>query len=245
MKKLIWATTTGLILLAIAAVVVSVNLGRIITAAVEAAGPRVLGAPVTLARVSLSPLSGRGTLEGLVIGNPDGYKTPSAVRVGSVQIAVKLSSLMTDTIVVERVAVAAPELTWEIGPGGSNLTRLRDNAERAAAEAGGSPAAAKPAAASAKPGKSLLIQDFSVTGGKVGLAAAALGGQQLSVALPDVHLKDLGGSHRSPAEVAAQALRAVEASARGAAQNAGGQVLQQARSAVMSALGGLLDKARK
>ncbi|NNN04829.1 MAG: AsmA family protein [Elusimicrobia bacterium] len=245
MKKFLWAAAAGLVLLAAAVVVVSVNLGRIITAAVEAAGPRVLGAPVTLTRVSLSPLSGRGTLEGLVIGNPDGFKTPSAVRVGSVQIAVRLSSLMTDTIVVERVAVAAPELTWEIGPGGSNLTRLRDNAEHAAASQGGVSADAKSPAAPAKPGKSLLIKDFSVTGGKVSLAAAALGGRELSVALPDVHLKDLGGPRRSPAEVAAQALSAVEASARGAAQNAGGQVLEQARGAVLSVLNGLLDKAGK
>ncbi len=245
MKKLIWAAAAGVVLLAVAAVVVSVNLGRIITAAVEAAGPRVLGAPVTLARVTLSPLSGRGTLEGLVIGNPEGFKSASAVRVGSVDIAVRLSSLLTDTIVVERVAVAAPELTWEIGPDGSNLTRLRDNAEHAAAEAGGASAEAKPSAAPAKPSKSLLIEDFSVTGGKVGLAAAALGGRELSVALPDVHLTNLGGPRRSPAEVAAQALRAVEASARGAAQNAGGKVLDQARSTIMSALGGLLDKPRK
>ena len=229
------AIAAGLVLLTIGVGVVFLSLGKIVKTAVEAAGPRVLGAPVELGLVTISPWSGRGTLRGLVIGNPAGFKSAHAASVASVEVEVRLRSLLTNTIVVERVAVREPELIWEIGPGGSNLKKLQGNAEASAAKYGGSMGSAPaPEATSVKKGKSLLIQDFIVTGGKVGLAATALGGGGLSGPLPDVHLTNIGGEGRSPADAAAQAFRAVTNSAQGAVSNIGGKTLDQVRSALSS-----------
>ena len=225
----------ALVLLMIGAGIVSLGLGRIVKTAVEAAGPRVLGAPVTLGLVTISPLSGSGTLRGLIIGNPAGFKSAHAASVVSIELQVKISSLLTDTIVIERLAVRDPELIWEIGQGSSNLTRLQRNAQEAAVRYGGE-GSEGPRSMSApdKNGKSLLIKDFSVTGGKVGLSATAFGGQGLNAPLPDIHLTGLGGKGRSPAEVASQALRAVTGSAQGAVANIGGKTLDQVRSVLSS-----------
>ncbi len=245
MKKAFRAAfAAALVLLAIGAGVLSVSLGKIVKTAVVEAGPRLLGAPVELGLVTISPWSGRGVLRGLVIGNPEGFKSPRAIRVGAVEVSVKLSSLLTDTIVVERVAVRDPELTWELGQGSSNLARLQQNAQASAAKlAGGTESA--PAAAPAKGGKSLLIRDFSVTGGKVGLSATALGGEGLSAALPDVHLTNLGGPGRSPAEAASDAFRAIANSAQGAVAGAGSKALDAARGAAFNALSSLFKKVGK
>ncbi len=240
MKNALRAVIGLTFVLAVVAVgVVSMSLGRIVKTAVEAAGPRVLGAPVTLGAVTVSPWSGRATLRDVVIGNPQGFKSAHAVRVGLVDAKVKLASFLSDTIVVESVDIRQPELVWEVGNGGSNLTQLQRNAEESAAKLGGG--AKTPAApAPSKPGKSLMIARLDVTGGKVGLSATALGGQGLTAPLPEVHLKDLGGKGRSPAQAAAEVLRAVTASAQGAVSNLGGQALEQAKSAAVSALGGFL-----
>jgi uncharacterized protein involved in outer membrane biogenesis len=237
------AFAAALVLLAIGVGVVSLSLGTIVKTAVTAAGPRMLGAPVELGLVTISPWSGRGTLRDLVIGNPEGFKSPRAVRVGAIEVTVKLSSLLTDTIVVESLAVREPELTWEIGQGGSNLTRLQENAQAAAAKFGGgsSPAAAAPS----KPGKSLLIMDFTVTGGKVGLSANAFGGEGLSAPLPDVHLTNLGGKGRSPAEAAAEAFRAITNSAQGAVAGIGSKAIDAVRGAAFSALSSFFKKGGK
>ena len=233
----------ALVLLTIGVGVVSLSLGKLVKSAIEAAGPRVLGAPVTVGLVTISPWSGRGVLRGLVIGNPEGFTGPHAVSVASVEVEIKLSSLLTDVIVVERVAVREPELIWEIGPGGSNLTKLQRNAEASAEKFGGSVGSAPaPAADSTKKGKSLLIHDFSVTGGKVGLSASALAGHGLSAALPEVHLTNIGGAGRSPAEAAAQALRAITSSAQGAVAGAGGNAVEQVKSAALSALGAFFKR---
>ncbi len=46
-----------------------------------------------------------------------------------------------------------------------------------------------------------------MTDGRVALSVTALGGQQLAAPLPDVHLRNLGGKGKSPAEAAAQDLQ--------------------------------------
>lgn len=232
-----------LVFAVIGAGVVSLTLGKIVKTAVEAAGPRVLGAPVTLGLATLAPWSGRGTLRGLVIGNPEGFKGARAARVDSIEIELKLASLLTDTIVVERLVVRGPEIVWEMGPGGSNLTRLQRNAEAAAAKLAGG-ADSSPAAASGKKGKSLLIRDLEITGGTVGLSASAFGDRTLSAPLPDVRLADLGGKGHSPAEAAAEALRAVTGSAQRGVSNIGAKTLDAAASAARTALSALFKGAR-
>lgn len=246
MKKTISAAIAAALVLGMIAVgIVSMSLGRIVKSAVEAAGPRVLGAPVTLGLVTIAPWSGRGTLHGLVIGNPEGFKSAHAVSVGAVDVEVELSSLLTDTIVVERVAVREPELIWEIGQGSSNIARLQKNAQEAAAEYGGPDAAPAAASRPEKKGKSLLIRDFSVTGGKVGLSATAFGSEGLSAPLPDVRLTNLGGKDRSPAQVASQAFAAITSSAQGAVANLGGKALDAARGVALKALGRLFNRGGK
>lgn len=241
MKNAFRAAAGLVLVLAVVVIgVVSLSLGRVVKTAVEAAGPRLLGAPVELSLVTVSPLTGGASLRGLVIRNPAGFKGPRAVSVELVAVKLKLSSLLTDTIVVESVEVREPELVWEVGNGGSNLTRLQRNAEESAAKLGGG-AKSAPEPAPAKKGKSLLIERFDVTGGKVGLSATAFGGQGLTAPLPEVHLRNLGGKGRSPAEAASQALRAVAASAQGAVSNIGGKALD----AAASAFGGLLKGLKK
>jgi hypothetical protein len=244
MKKAVSAgIAAALVLLMIALGVAATSLGRVVKTAVEAAGPRVLGAPVTVASVAISPLSGRGTLRGLVIGNPEGFKGPHAARVGSVEVVLKVSSLLSDTIVVERVDVRDPELLWEIGQGGSNIVRLQRNAKEAAVRYGGAGSSgAREPSGPGKQGKALLIRDFSVTGGKVGLSATALGGQGLTAPLPDLHLTNLGGKDRSPAQVADQAFQAIADAAQGAAS---GRAIDAARGAALKAIGDFFKRGGK
>ena len=105
--------------------------------------------------------------------------------------------------------------------------------------------ASAPAASSSRKGKSLLIRDFTVVGGKVGLSMTAFGGQGLSAALPDVHLTDIGGTGSSPSEAAAQAFRAIASSAQGAVSNLGGKSLDAALGAASSVLGAFLKRGGK
>ena len=203
MKRLLFALG-GLAVLALAAgLALSAMFGPAVKAAVEAVGPQVAGVPMTLGSFSVSPLAGRMRLRGLVVGNPPGFKTRSALELGDVRVHVRLRSLLTDTIVVESVLVRGASATYEIGPGGSNVGVIQRKAESFAG--GGS---SEPKAGGA--GKKLVIKDFRFEDGKARLSAGLLGGKALEADIPDIRLTDIGGQKgASPARVAADILKAV------------------------------------
>ena len=66
---------------------------------------------VKLDSVNLSLLSGSGKVQGLIVGNPEGFKTPQAISVGAASLALQPASLLADKIVVESINVQAPEIT--------------------------------------------------------------------------------------------------------------------------------------
>lgn len=233
MKPFKAALMFAVVLGVIVAGAVSLWLGRGVKIAVETYGPALVGAPVTVGAVVLTPWSGRGSIKGLVVGNPPGFKSARALSVGSVDVKLKLSSLAGDTIVVESVVVRDPEIVYEVGGGGSNLSRLQRNAEGAMPRGGGAPAKGGPS-------KSLLIKDLVVSGGQVGLAATALGGKDVKIPLPGIHLRDLGGKGRSPAQAVSEALSAISASAGKAVSGLGAKAISGTASSVMGTLGGLL-----
>ena len=81
----------------VAAVVgVLVFIDPLAKAAIEGLGSKIAGTRVTFAQVDIRPLTGTGTLRGLRIANPDGFKTESAVRVGEIHIAVFQRTVLGD-----------------------------------------------------------------------------------------------------------------------------------------------------
>src|SRR4051812_22431848 len=88
------------VLVVVALALVFFNLNSIVKKGVETVGPQLTKVDVKLGAAKLSPLNGNGELSKLFVGNPEGYKTPSAIQVGNVKVAVKLRSVLSNTIVV-------------------------------------------------------------------------------------------------------------------------------------------------
>ncbi len=245
MKKLLIRVVIGLVIIIIVAVVVvGLSLDGIIKKGVETVGPQVAKVDVKLDSVSLHLLTGSGTIKGLVVGNPDGYKTTNAISVGTASVSVKPGSLMSDKIVVRSIRIEAPQVTYELGPGGNNLKRIQANVTESTGGAGTN----KPVAAEtkeAKPGKKLEVDDVLITGGTVTVGVAALGGKMVTVPLPEIHFAGLGtgpdgitageltkkilseiteGSIKAAAGAAAEVSKAAGEAAKGAVDKAGSTV---------------------
>ena len=75
------------VLAIIAGIVVVMFLGDIVKKGVETAGPMVTKVDVKLNKASIS-LLGSAKLKGLFVGNPPGYKTDSAIKVGDVSVII-------------------------------------------------------------------------------------------------------------------------------------------------------------
>jgi hypothetical protein len=200
MKKWILVGGGAVIVIIIVVVVVGLsNLGPIIKNVVNAYGPQMTKTEVRLEDVDISIFSGKAKLKGFYLGNPKGFKSPEAMRVGSVNVDVDEKSLTGDTIIISRIEVVRPEITYEKIRGTDNFRTILNNLKGSASQ--GEPS--KKSAGKQGEGKKLLIKDFIVREGKVNLAVSMVGGKTISAPLPDIHLKDVGKEKggASPAEV--------------------------------------------
>ena len=128
MKKiLLWIGIVVAVLLVIAVVAVKLYLDGAIKSGVEMVGSKLTRVEVKLEKVHLSLLSGSGAINGLVVGNPEGYKTTNAISVGSATLSLQPGSLLSDKIVIRKIEVIAPDITFEGGLSGNNLSKILAN----------------------------------------------------------------------------------------------------------------------
>jgi flagellar hook-basal body complex protein FliE len=200
MKKWILIGAGAVIVLIIVVVVMlATNLGPIIKKAVNSYGPDITKTKVSLGDVDISLFSGKATLKNFFLGNPKGFKAPYAMKVGSIKLDIDEKSIPKDTIIIDRIEVVSPDITYEKIKGGDNFQTILQNVT---SSVGGEKQAAEKPSQKKEPGKKVLIRDFLIKGGKVNLAMSLLGGKTITAALPEIHLKNIGEKTggASPAE---------------------------------------------
>lgn len=181
---------------------------------VETFGPKVTQTSFTLDSVNLSILSGSGTLKGLHVGNPEGYKSANIFELGQIDIEIDRGSILRDTIVINKIHIIEPGISYERGLGGSNVKELQKNIE-----AFTGPAEDKPAEDSAG-SKKLVIKELVIEGGTIYVGAFGVG---QTVPLPRIEMANLGeeGTKTNAAEVINEILSKVLTSIGPAIANAG------------------------
>jgi uncharacterized protein involved in outer membrane biogenesis len=217
MKKIIVRLLIALVvLILLAAVAVHLFLDSAVKRAVETIGPELTKVTVKLGTVNLSLLSGSGSVKQLVIGNPEGYKTPFAIRVGTARLALQPTSVLSDKVVLQTINLQEPEISFETDLFHNNLSKIQSNIEESTS-GGKEPTANK----EGKPPKRLEVDDFVISGGKIHVNVSTLG-KSAMVALPEIHLKDLGRDPAgiTPAELSKRVLQAIVTSATQAAAGA-------------------------
>jgi hypothetical protein len=219
MKRLMLIGVIVLVLIVGGLVFLYLSLNRVIRSAVETYGPQVTKSEVKLGSVNVSPFSGNASLSNLIVGNPQGFKTPSAFTLGGMNMSLDVRSLLSDTVAIREIVVSAPEITYELGPGGSNLAALEKNVE-AYTGAGARSGAGTPQAQGA--GKKVVIDRLRVEKSKLNVSVGVPPHtQSATVALPDIEMKDIGkkGQGVSMAEVVEKVLEEVNRHAAKAVAN--------------------------
>lgn len=221
MKKVLLFGVLGLILLVAGFIVVTImSINPIVETAVNEYGPRLVKAPVSLEKSDLSIFSGEGTLSGLFVGNPQGYKSEGALRLGSVSVKVDKNSLATDRIVINDITVLAPKITYELSGGKSNIQALADNVTQLAGKEQAAQQGRKDAGKEEPASKQKIqIDNLLIKGGEVTLAVTGLGGEVMTVPLPEIHMTGIGADDdgASPAEAFGQIMAEINKSVTGAA----------------------------
>jgi len=248
MKKIALAIAIVVIAIAGAGYYFFSNIDSIVKAAIENYGSEATQARVTLKSVRLSIKEGSGELSTLAVKNPKGFSSADAITLGDIKVALDLSTLQSNTIVVKDVTILQPSVLYEYTGGGGNLEALQKNVQSYAAKFSGgktepNKSAGDPAqSASKQPEKKVIIENLVIRDGKVAATHQALQGRTISANLPTIQLKDIGKDKggATPAEVAEKVIGSISAAA---SRVATAELQKQAGDILKNQAGGLLGGA--
>lgn len=250
-----------IVILAILIVAVYLTLGIIVKKAVTTVVPPVTGTTVDVEDVDLSLLSGHVSIKGFKIGNPDGFTAPSIFELGSIVVEFEPKSILSDKIIIKKVAIDKTSAAAEIDKRGKvNIMVLQQNIENYLNQGSATTATDKKTSAttseSGGSGKKVIIKNLTINDSKLQLGVI---GQVMTINLPNIHKTGIGeekGKSKTMPEMIATVLSYFsEASIKGIAQS-GNQmfmqglentkaILNQGKEAVNKQLDNVKDSAEK
>ena len=197
-KKKIWKILIGLlVLIVIAVVVILMYLGSIIAEATRTFGTQATGTKVAVQSVDVSLLGGDLQVNKLSIDNPPEYITKQAFSFDLVSVDMDISSIFSDTIIINKIEIANIKVDFEPTlKGGSNLTDIKNNImqfvkreevdakKKTEPEVDGDDDSPKKA-------KKIIIKSFIINQGEIRVSSSIL---KTSVAVPlaRMELNDIG-----------------------------------------------------
>jgi hypothetical protein len=183
-KALIGLLALAVVVLVAGGIWIYLSLDFIVKRAIEAYGPDIVGAKVTVESVKLAPTSGVGTIRGLAIGNPPGFHSKHSVSAATIDVTVDPASVAKDVVHVRRITVVGPVLTYESGRNGSNFDAIQRHVARRAA--------GDKSAGSHKETR-LVVDQLVINDARVIYAPEIVTrGATISFDLPDIQLADIG-----------------------------------------------------
>ena len=184
LKKIIIGIITIIIILVI---VVMLTLDQIAKAGIEKYAPKVLGVGVQLESVHISPWSGNGSIKGLKIDNPAGFKAEYIFQVKRINVSIDIGSLFSNTIIIRKIHIQDPQIVYETGFHGSNIQALQNNIQGSTAKQ--KTAVEKQPVSDAKPGKNVVIESLVINGTKV---TGSVGFVGTTASIPKIEMKNIG-----------------------------------------------------
>lgn len=168
-----------------------VTVNKAIRKSVEVVTPKVTGTTMNVSDIDVRLFDGKVQVQGVVMGNPEGFNTPSSFELGEILIEVDTGSILSDTIVVDRIFIDSPKITYELGLGGSNIGKILEhvNSKIGGGEKGPE---SKPEPVEDKPGKKIIIRDLMIKNAQVSLSSTLLKGESISPVISEIHLQNIG-----------------------------------------------------
>ena len=165
-------------------------LSKSIKKGVETFGPKITQTSVQLYEVDLSILSGNGTLGGLYVGNPKGYNRKNILELNQIDVDINPKSLLSDQIVINKIYIRKPHISYEKSLKSSNFEDLLKNINGTSDESDSSKPeeeiVSKDEAAKQLLIKELIIEDASVFASVLGVGT--------EISLPRIEMNDVGST---------------------------------------------------
>jgi hypothetical protein len=172
-------------------------LDSIVKSGIEVVGSNLLGTVVTVDSVSLSPLSGQGSISGLRVENPEGFESQYAFELDSVLVSIDVNSVFTDAAEIESIVIMQPVITYETKIASDNIRTLLDNL-------GEGDAPSSDPETEDDSAQQIVIREFRMVGSQLNFVSALV---SAPITLADIEIRDIGAEGGSAS--AANAVRVV------------------------------------
>ena len=93
---------------------VFMSLDMIVEAAIETYGSEVTQTSVTVEEVRINVTDGQGIVKGLRVGNPRGFTTDHAFRLGEIHLVLDVGTITKDPVIVKEIRIVKPAVTYEL-----------------------------------------------------------------------------------------------------------------------------------
>ena len=174
---------------------------KAIKVAIEKAGSETLNVAVTLDGITLSPLAGSVKLNNLVVANPEGYANLTLLELGTAEVDLQTTSLLSDTVNIQEIKLDGMVFTIEQKGLTNNLKEILDSLPKKE-EAPKEEPVEKPE--KKEGGKKLHIDTLEITNVTVRAKLLPIPGKKdtVSFPLPPIKITDIGGKDKEPVDLA-------------------------------------------
>lgn len=124
MKKFLLIFVTVIVILFLG---ISYYLDRIVRSGIESYGSEIAGTQVRVESVSVSPISGEGSIQGFTVANPDGFEGDYMLSISDFSISLDVQSLLTDEILIHEIILSEASFFVEQTTSGNNVMQILNN----------------------------------------------------------------------------------------------------------------------
>ncbi len=115
-------------------IVLLLSLPFLIKNGIYHAGPLITGVPMEIKHIAFNPFEGTLTIKDFIVGNPKGYSSPYAVKLGHLHVDVGMSTLFSKKLLLERIEVRGVELNYETALLKTNIGEIQDHVNKLAGD---------------------------------------------------------------------------------------------------------------
>ncbi|MEW6599442.1 MAG: hypothetical protein AB1499_00585 [Nitrospirota bacterium] len=171
------------------------SLDRIVAAAIEHYGSETTQTGVDVSSVRIKLKSGEGSVRSLKISNPSGFSSPNVFVLEDISVKIDPASVTKDVIIIDRVLVSRPHVTYEINESGrANINAINENVKRSQGK--GTKEKQKD-----KSGVKLLIRRLEISDGQINVRTPVMK-EPMVVKMQRIELTNLGKGGAPPGDIA-------------------------------------------
>lgn len=193
MKIILYLALAVVLFLVVGFLYLISTLDSAVQESVEENVTHLTGSPVSIESVDFSVFSGKGSITGLRVSNPEGFSENPALTLGKILFEIDMDALSTNPLTVKQIrADSAGILVEKNGEGKINFQILSQNLKESSQ--------GKVPAEKAKNNwiANLKISEFVLSEGRVTLSGFAESSREITT--PELRLLGLGGSSGAPPE---------------------------------------------